>query len=131
MKNVCLALICGVVTFSLNASDASAHSAFKKAFQTKIKAASVKCDACHVKGQKKDVRNDFGKVFAKLLKDKKLTDLYNTAKKEGTDARKKAEEKMAKEFLAVLDKAKAEKSPAGATWGSLIDSKKLENVTFE
>lgn len=131
MKNAFLVMAAAVIVIGLTASQGLAHPAYKKALTEKLGAKTLSCEVCHVKGEKKTVRNPLGKEFHKALHDKSHTELYNNAKKEGSDARKAAEAQMIKEFLAVLDAVKAKESPDGVTYGELVETKKLEGVKYE
>jgi hypothetical protein len=68
--------------------------------------AKAKCNICHVKGEKKKVKNDYGKLLDELL-DRK------------TDA--KNPEKIREALAKVADM----KSPSGETWGEMIKAGKL------
>ncbi|MEC9093552.1 MAG: hypothetical protein VX438_12645 [Planctomycetota bacterium] len=84
MKNL-IALL-AVCLFFAWTSAASAHSVFDKAFEAKYNV-KASCTACHDK-KSKEIRNDFGKLFSKVLKDKEITKKWKAAKEEGTTARK-------------------------------------------
>jgi len=116
---VCLLVALGV--FWLSTQPAAAVTGFKKGFEAKyVKAeseepnevalaeafAEAKCYVCHVKGEKKKVKNEYGKLLDDLLDRKK-------------DA--KNPEKIREALAKVADM----KSPSGETWGEMIKAGKL------
>ncbi len=68
--------------------------------------AKAKCNICHVQGEKKKVKNEYGKLLDDLL-DRK-TDAKNPEK-----------------IREALGKVAAMKSPSGQTWGEMIKAGKL------
>ena len=50
-------------------ASSEAHTIFKKFLTSKYSNLQVKCEACHVKGKEKEVRNEFGELFFKQLKE--------------------------------------------------------------
>jgi len=68
--------------------------------------AKAKCNICHVKGEKKKVKNEYGKLLDDLLDRKK-------------DARNPEKIREA------LEKVAAMKSPSGKTWGELLAAGQL------
>lgn len=68
--------------------------------------AKAKCNICHVKGEKKKVKNDYGKLLDDLLDRKK--DAKNPEK-----------------IREALEQVAAMKSPSGKTWGEMIKEGKL------
>ena len=68
---LCMMLAIGcVLAFS---TTASAHKVFKDELSKKYPKLKISCNACHVKGEKKTVRNNYGKLFFKTFENKKLT----------------------------------------------------------
>ena len=68
---LCMMLAMGcVLAFS---TTASAHKIFKDKLSEKYPNVKISCNACHVKGEKKSVRNNYGKLFFKTFENKKLT----------------------------------------------------------
>jgi hypothetical protein len=49
------------------------HMVFKKYLAEKFPNKKLDCYVCHVKGQKKDVNNSYGKLFTKVMKKPELT----------------------------------------------------------
>lgn len=138
MKAAGLLLLAGIVTMSYWAAQAQALPAFKKAFQDKyvenstseeFKAAFKKesCNTCHVKGEEKTTRNDYGKALSKILGGNVAKSL-KAAKASGGAAGQKAElNKVLKELDKAFDTVADEKSPSGKTYGDLIKAGKLPN----
>ena len=92
------------------------------------------------------MRNDFGELFYKELKDEKVTESWKAAKAEdkaaGTKDKKKAYEKdtMIPLFEKALKKLQKEKVPevegeenpnAGKTYDELIKAEKIENIKID
>jgi hypothetical protein len=127
MKKLLLVLMCGAV-LGLVADKAHAIPPFMNAFIAKYAGADakpefaksvkeeVKCNVCHVKGEKKEVRNEYGEALKKAGLDKK------DFKKERLESEPDA---VAKEINAALDKVGKEKNKAGETYESRLKAGKL------
>ena len=102
---------------------ASKHKS--KEFQSAVKKAS--CNVCHVKGAKKNVQNEYGKLLNKLIPgDAKKRE--TEAKAKGGDAEKKKEQaKILLELSKAFDKTFDLKSESGKgpKFGELIKEGKL------
>jgi hypothetical protein len=128
MKKLFLVLALGGVLWVLPCGSAEAIPLFYQKFEAKYAGADAKpefvalvketkCNVCHVQGEKKDVRNEYGAALhdvAKLEKD--------NYKKERVDAEGDAVEK---ELMAAFEKVAAEKSKSGVSFGDLFKSGKL------
>jgi hypothetical protein len=123
-----LTLVFGVV------QSAQALPKFKNAFEKRyveestneeFKALAKKesCNVCHVKGEKKDVRNNFGNALSKLI--------GGDAQQRLKDASDKAaeEEKILKQleeaFVKVEVQKTDDKNPSSPTFGDLLKAGKL------
>ena len=102
MKKLFLVLVCGAAMWLLPTGNAEAIPLFYQKFEAKYAGAGApeafsmlvkeqKCNVCHVKGEKKEVRNAYGEALHKIG----------------------------------LEKAAAEKSAGGMTYGELLKSGKL------
>lgn len=124
MKN--LVVLLAIASLFAITQNASAHSAFKKAFEAKYKV-KASCNACHDK-KSKEIRNDFGKVFDKVLKGKDITKKWKAAKEEGSAVRKEYEAgEMTTEFkkaMELVGKMKKDDS----TYEELIKGLKIEGL---
>lgn len=111
------------------ATCADAHVAFKKALSKKYPEMKITCNACHVDKKPKSERNEFGKLFAKELKDKKLTESFKS--KSDIDERKKyVKEVMTPEFVKALDKIKKTKpKDQKLTYDELIKAGEIKEIT--
>ncbi len=137
MKKICGLVLCGAVVAACTASVSQALPPFKKAFDETyiepsnneaLKAAFKKasCNACHVKGEGKDVNNAYGEVLADLIQGD-AKDRIDAARKAGS---KDAEEaKVLQELSAAMKKAEGERSnpsdSASPTYGDRLKSGKL------
>lgn len=126
MKKLCLVLVCGASLWLLPCSTASAIPLFYSQFEAKYAGngaapefvalvKETKCNVCHIKGEKKSVRNSYGETLHKLGLEKE------NYKKERVDTEKDAVEK---EITAAFEKAAAEKNGSG-TYGDLFKTGKL------
>ncbi|MCA9247276.1 MAG: hypothetical protein KDA42_09185 [Planctomycetales bacterium] len=132
MKKICLTLVALAVAATANLKPAQALPPFKKQFQQKyvddgsdaLKDAFKKasCNACHVKGEEKDVQNAYGEALAKYIEGD-AKDRIEEAKKNGTDDAEK--EKVAKELEEAFKKVEEMKSPSGETYGERLKAGKL------
>ena len=126
-------VVAGLAAF---VSQAPAHGVFKNALQEKYEFKSVSCNACHVKGEPKTERNDFGKAFqdgidALSYDGMGMTAAYEAAKDKG-DAEKAAFEEVMKEaFLEVLKEVETKESPSGDTWGDLLQAGSIDGIKKE
>lgn len=130
MKRVCLALLIGAVSLAFTAP-ASALPDFKKAFEAKyVKpsgseefAAAFKkasCNTCHVKGEKKDVRNAYGEELAKLIEGDAGSRI-----KEAGDNKDAVKEAVNKEAMEAMMKVESMKAPGGGTYGEMLKAGKI------
>ena len=106
-------VLVGVFVFAIAAMTTprvEALAPFKKAFQKKyvdesdkdsLKEAFKKasCNTCHVKGEKKTVRNEYGDELAKLIDGDANQRIKDAAKEGGSEGRKSETEKVVKEVL--------------------------------
>ena len=101
--------------------DKSSHQELKDAFKT------ASCNTCHVKDQKKDVRNAYGDELAKLIEgdaNKRMKE----AGKNGDEARKAEEMKILQELEKAFEEVAKLKSKSGQTYGELIEAGQLPST---
>jgi hypothetical protein len=123
MKKVCVCIVLSLVAIVWTASSATALPPFNKEWTGKYvegngnakfveAVGTAKCNVCHVGTSKKD-RNEYGMAVSKFLTKAKYNEI-------------KDDEAVAKKYiLEGLDKAAAEKSGAGKSYGELIKSGEL------
>ncbi len=127
MKKLFLVLVCGAALWLLPTGNAEAIPLFYQKFEAKYAGADAKpefaalvketkCNVCHVKGEKKEVRNAYGEALHKAGLEK------DDFKKERVEAEG---DKVDKEIMEALEKAAAEKSAGGMTFGELLKAGKL------
>lgn len=120
-------LIAVAVLWSLPA-DGFAHMTFKKEISKKYSEMKVTCNACHVKKKPKTQRNEFGKLFAKELKDKEITENFKS--REGDERKAYEQEVMIPEFKKALEKVKKMKpKDSELTYDELIKAGKIPEIT--
>ena len=124
MRNlVALLAIFSILAITQNAS---AHSAFKKAFEAKYKV-KASCNSCHDK-KSKEIRTDFGKLYDKVLKGKDITKKWKAAKEEGSAKRKEYEAgEMTTEFKKAMEVVGKQKK-GDVTYEQLIKELKIEGL---
>ncbi|MCH8923395.1 MAG: hypothetical protein IIA67_09650 [Planctomycetes bacterium] len=131
---LCVGFLAAVWTCGANVERAGAVSFFKKGFESRyvgeepstdaqkslaVALKETKCYVCHVKGQKKKVRNAYGDALSKLLD------------KDNFKASRRAAEpdKAMAEVHAAMEKVEAmkvdPKMDASPTWGDLLKAGKL------
>ena len=111
-----LAMGC-VLAFS---TTASAHKIFKDKLSEKYPNVKISCNACHVKGEKKSVRNNYGKLFFKTFENKKLT----AEMPDDRDEKKEyAEKVMIPEFEKAFEKIKV------MTFNDLVEAGVIPGIT--
>ena len=129
-------IVTGLLVFGLFAMpSANAHKIFKVELERKHEAEKLKvksCNFCHVKGEKKTSRNDFGKMLEKheTFKGKEFSARH---KKVHDDEDEAGEEKLEAEMIEAFKKAledieKMEPKKDGPTYGELIKTKKMEHL---
>jgi hypothetical protein len=123
MKKVFVCVLLGLVVTGLSMQRAAALPPFNVAWKAKYvegngngkfaeAAETAKCNVCHMGASKKD-RNEYGKAVSKYLTKAKYSQI-------------KDDEAAAKKYiLDALQKAEAEKSAAGKSYGELIKAGKL------
>ena len=88
----------------------------------------VSCNACHVKSKPKTERNEFGKLFYKEFKDKKITE--NFKKRSGDERKKYEKDVMVVEFNKALEKIKKmKKKDSEMTYDELIKAGEMPSIT--
>ncbi len=113
----------GLVCFPAHSE---AHTIFKKFLTTKYSNLQVKCEACHVKGKDKEVRNEFGELFLKQLKDQELTKKWKSLK--GKEKQTYEKEVMVPAFEKALEEVKKQKNAKDQLYGDLIAKGEIENM---
>ena len=136
MKNI-IAILVFTIFAAICIQDASAMPQFKKAFAEKyaakhkskeFQAAAKKasCNVCHVKGAKKTVQNEYGKLLNKLIEgdaNKRL----KAAKAKGKEAGAKELATILAQLDAAFEKASEENSDGGKgpTYAEIIKKGEL------
>jgi hypothetical protein len=136
MRKTAVAFFGLLVVGSMMTSAAIALPEFKKEFEKKYVApakdsqfSQLTKDAarnvCHVKDQKKDVRNAYGEALAKLVQGDAKKRLKKAEQAGGSDAKDAEMKKLLDEINDAMIKAEGEKSPSGSTFGELLKTHKL------
>lgn len=114
-----------------SSSSVQAHSDFKKMMEKEYAHLKITCNACHEKGKKKDVRNEFGQAVHKKFASEKFTEQLD--KFEDRDEKKKF---MEEKVLPVVKKGlketiEKEKNKAGDSWADLVKNGTLPGVKLK
>ena len=105
-----------------------AHMTFKKEISKKYPEMKITCNACHVDKKPKTERNEFGKLFAKQLKDKDITENFKS--REGDERKAYEKEVMIPEFKKALEKVKKMKPEySELTYDDLIKAGEMPEIT--
>ena len=138
MKKFICMLAVGVVFVAFGTQRAPALSEFKKAwtekyadkhedddFKAVVRKAS--CNVCHVKGAKKDVNNEYGKLLDKLIEGSAKERKDKAKEAGGTEAQNEEKEKLLAELAEAFKKVEKMKSDGGKgpEYGQLIKDGKL------
>ena len=136
-------LAVGFAVLIVQTSVCSAHVEMGKALKAKYKFRSASCYTCHTrkknmaeedlaayKENAKAFRTPFGEALAKLLEGKEVTKRMAEIKELEKDDPKKIAviDEVVEQFLEVLEKAEAEKSADGPTYGEALEAGTLDGV---
>ncbi len=116
--NTCSAIPPFKKPFEAKYAKPSEDDAFKAAYKT------ASCNACHVKGKKKDWLNAYGLELARLISGIAKERLAE-AKAVSSDAKKAENKKLVKELKEAFKKAEAAKSPSGEAWGEMLKQHRI------
>ena len=136
MRRFLLVCIACSATVTLISPNANAIAPFKKAFQKKYVDPSdnesfqdafkkASCNSCHVKGEKKTVRNSYGDELAKLIDGDANARIKAAGKEGGSAARKSETEKVLQELEKAFDEVAKKKNKNGETYGEQLKQGKL------
>ncbi len=114
---------------SLTTVGAEAHTEIKNMFEKEYSHLKVTCNACHVQGKGKEVRNDFGAAIHSKVADEEFSKKYKEIK--DRDEKKKY---MEESILPAIKKSigevvEKESNPDGEKWADLIKNATLPGVT--
>ena len=111
----------------LSGGYADAHDEFKDVMKDRYTLKSVSCKACHTDNKDKKIRNAFGKLLHKELKDKRISEGYRESKQQGEEAHEKFEKEMAKHFLVALKKVEKKQ----LSFASLLNAGLLNGIRLD
>lgn len=131
MKKLRWFAVCGFAALSMNVAPAYAQGVFRTALAKQHENLTITCYLCHVKGEDKDVRNDFGKMIAKELEGKDVSARLEAAKEEDADTKEQVTEEVVNDFLAAFKKIEAKTSPSGKTYGALLKAGELDGTSLK
>lgn len=131
-----VALLIMVAMVASSAVPANGQTLFKNVMAKKYDSLkTVSCFACHAKVERgtenpKQFRNDFGKLFDKEFKDKKITERFEQmAELDRNDPeRTKIEEGLAEDFKKALEVIEKQEFEEGVTYKEAIEQAKLEGL---
>lgn len=125
--------------FSLTVSPVLAQSELGTALKRHYRLRAVACNACHLKGENdaddddashksRDALTEFGKVAAKLVEGKRVTERLDEVAEAERDDKKKVQEAIEAEFVAALKKLDELKTPDGKTWSDAVRAGEVEGI---
>ena len=115
LKVLVAVTLVAVLTGSVNA-----HSYMKKPMQKRYHLKLVSCNACHVKGEEKEVVNPFGETIEKLLEDTTIPQRVEACKEADEETKKQIEKALAEEFGVLLKRLDEIKTPSGKPYGQAL-----------
>ena len=111
----------GIILLSWMLSGAAcAYTFMKKPFQKHYDLKLVSCSTCHLKGEKKDLVNEFGETIQKLLADTDVPAQMQVCKEADEETKDRIKKKLAEEFTVVLKRLDELKAPSGKTYAQAI-----------
>ena len=136
MKRFVLVCITCAALVAVISPNAQAIAPFKKAFQQKYVDPSeneafketfkkASCNSCHVKGEKKTVRNSYGEELSKLIEGDANARIKAAGKEGGSAGRKAETEKVLKELDKAFDEVAKKKTEGGQTYGEMFKNGEL------
>jgi hypothetical protein len=121
--------------FSLTASPLLAQTELGTALKRHYRLRSVACNACHLKGENDDddhksreALTEFGKVAAKLVEGKRVTERLDEVEDAERDEKRKVQEEIEAEFIAALKQLDEWKTSGGKTWAQAIQDGEVEGI---
>ena len=109
-----------LAAFAFATPSAEGHAIFKKYLSEKMPNKKFTCNVCHVAGEKKTVKNSYGKLFIKVIDKPTLSKDWKS--KSGADKKKFEKEVM----LPAFEKAYAKISKL--TFADLLEEDLIEGV---
>jgi len=128
LRNSIRIVLTAWIAFTFLVVPVQGQSKLGKTFKKKYNLRTVTCNACHVKGEEKDVLNPFGKKIDKLIEGMNVTERLEAAKELEIEEQDLVEEEIAKEFLEALKKLDSMKTPCGKTYAEVIAAGKIEGT---
>ena len=102
-----------------------AHGIFKETLQDQVEGLRVTCNACHVKGEEKDVRNDFGELFFAEFEGEEFSKNWKELEEDEEARDKYEQEVMAPAFIAALETIGETENEDGEKYADLIADGKI------
>ncbi len=125
----CCLLVVSLACLGLSVSTASAHTEIKNMFEKENPHLKVTCNACHVQGKGKEVRNEFGEAIHAKVAEQEFSKKFKEIK-DKAEKKKFMEETILpavkKSVAEVVDK---ESNKAGEKWADLVKNATLPGVT--
>ena len=116
----CLIVVALMLFLGALARPGDAHSFMKKPFQKRYNLRLVSCNTCHVKGEEKDVVNEFGSTVQKLLEGMDVEARVQACKEADKETKEKIEKALAEEFVVVLKRLDTITTASGKPYAEAI-----------
>jgi disulfide oxidoreductase YuzD len=115
--------------FGLSATSAWAHTEIKNMFEKEYAHLKVTCNACHVQGKGKEVRNEFGAAIHKKVADEDFSKKFKEIKDKAEKKKYMEETILPAIKKSVAEVVEKESNSAGDKWADLIKNATLPGVT--
>jgi cytochrome c553 len=121
--------VLALVLFAVSVDAAQAHTEIKNMFEKENSHLKVTCNACHVQGKGKEVRNEFGEAIHKKVADEEFSKKFKEIKDK--DEKKKFMEETILPAIkkSVAEVVEKESNKDGEKWADLIKNATLPGVT--
>ncbi len=120
-----------LTVFSLTVGPVLAQSELGTTLKRHFKLRSVSCHTCHLKEEEeksRDALTDFGKVAAKLVEGKMITERLTAVEGGEREEKDKVEEAVESEFEEALKKFEEWLAPSGKTYAEAIQAGEIEGI---
>lgn len=133
LKNLIRRMFVFSAAFSVTVSPLFAQTELGTSLKRHYRLRAVACNACHLKGddeehKSREALTEFGKVAAKLVEGKRVTERLDEVEAADDDEKRKVQEAIEAEFVAALKKLDEMKTPDGKTWSEAIQAGEVEGI---
>ena len=120
-----------LMVFSITVSPLLGQSELGTTLKRHYKLRSVSCHTCHLKEEEEKTRDaltDFGKISAKLVEGKMVTERLNAVEGGEKEDKEAVEDAIKDEFAEALKKLEEMQAPSGKTYAEAIQAGEIEGI---